>query len=65
MLRITAGIFDLLGFLSLFVINLKITFQRLCVNKSNWDDPLPTKQAQKWNKLIQEFAKCCNAKMLF
>ena len=54
-LRITAGIFDPLGFLSPFVINLKIMFQKLCVTKSHWDDPLPSEQAQKWSKLIQEF----------
>jgi len=53
-LRITAGIFDPLGFLSPFVINLKIMFQKLCVTKSHWD-PLPSEQAQKWSKLIQEF----------
>ena len=54
-LRITAAIFDPLGFLSPFVINLKIMFQKLCVNKSHWDDPLPAELAQRWNKLVQEF----------
>ena len=54
-LRITAAIFDPLGFLSPFVINLKVMFQKLCVNKSHWDDPLPAELAQRWNKLVQEF----------
>ena len=53
-LRVTAAIFDPMGFLSPFVIQLKIMFQKLCINKSHWDDPLPTELAQAWNKLIQE-----------
>ena len=53
-LCVTAAIFDPMGFLSPFVIQLKVMFQKLCVNKSHWDDPLPTELAQAWNKLIQE-----------
>ena len=49
-LHITAAIFDPMGFLSPLVIK----FQKLCVNKSHWDDPLPTELTQVWNKLIQE-----------
>jgi len=53
-LRVTAGIFDPMGFLSPFVILLKVMFQTLCVNKAHWDDPLPPDLAKKWNQLLEE-----------
>ena len=40
LLRITASIFDPLGFLNPFIITLKILFQVLCTNKIDWDEPL-------------------------
>ena len=40
LLRITASIFDPLGFLSPFTVKLKILFQTLCVINTNWDEPL-------------------------
>ena len=49
----TAAIFDPMGFLSPFVILLKVMFQTLCVNKSHWDDPLPPDLAQRWNQLLE------------
>ena len=54
-LRITAAIFDPMGFLSPFLIQLKVMFQKLCVNKAHWDDPLPKEMADQWNKMLQEF----------
>ena len=55
MLHITAAIFDPMGFLSPFVVQLKVMFQGLCVNKAHWDDPLPKEMADKWNKMLQDF----------
>ena len=53
-LHITAAIFDPMGFLSPFVVQLKVMFQGLCVNKAHWDDPLPKEMADKWNKMLQD-----------
>ena len=39
LLRLTAKIFDPLRFLSPFVIQLKVLFQRLCTDRFGWDDP--------------------------
>ena len=52
LLRITAKIFDPLGFLSLFVIQLKVLFQRLCSDRCGWDDPLPDKVLVQWQKIV-------------
>ena len=53
-LHVIAAIFDPMGFLNPFVILLKLMFQLLCVNKSHWDDPLPSNLTQKWNQLWLE-----------
>ena len=52
LLRITAKIFDPLGFLSPFVIQLKVLFQRLCSDRCGWDDPLPDKVLVQWQKIV-------------
>ena len=52
-LCVTAAILDPMGFLSPFVVLLKWMFQLLCVQKSNWDDPLPSGLGQKWNQLLE------------
>ena len=39
-LKITAGIYDPLGFIQPIVIRLKILFQEICVAKYSWDDVL-------------------------
>ena len=53
-LRLSAKIFDPLGFLSPFIVQLKILFQRLCVNKTNWDHPLQEHTLEEWNKLVTD-----------
>ena len=52
LLRITAKIFDPLGFLSPFVIQLKVLFQWLCSDRCGWDDPLPNKVLVQWQKIV-------------
>ena len=53
-LRLSAKIFDPLGFLSLFIVQLKISFQQLCVDKTNWDQPLKEHTLEEWNKLVTD-----------
>ena len=56
-LRITTSIFDLLGFLSPYVIKFKILFQCLCCNNhQGWDDPLAGEMLDTWNSLISELS---------
>ena len=45
-LKITSKIFDPLGFLSPFVIQLKVLFQTLCKKGSHWDDLLQQKELE-------------------
>ena len=39
-LKITAKIFDPMGFLTPLTVEMKILFQELCIEKTNWDDEL-------------------------
>ena len=56
LLKTSAKIFDPLGFLSPFVIKLKILFQVLCVEGSDWDEPLKGNALDQWNQFTNEFA---------
>ena len=53
-LKVTAKIFDPMGFLSPFTIGLKILFQELCVGKINWDETLQGELLRKWKSLLEE-----------
>ena len=53
-LKLTAKIFDPLGFLSPFVIRLKLWFQVLCSEKLDWDQPLRGEMAKTWNLIFEE-----------
>ena len=53
-LKLTAKIFDPLGFLSPFFIQIKILFQDLCCGQFSWDDPLSEKTYDNWKKIISE-----------
>ena len=54
LLRLSTKIFDPLGFLSPFVIQLKLLFQQLRVDKINWDYPLEGLALSEWKKLLNE-----------
>ena len=54
LLRVTASIFDPLGFLSPFVVRLKLLFQTLCCNGVGWDEPLEGKSFKLWNEFLSE-----------
>ena len=45
---------DPLGFLSPFVIRLKILFQVLCSEKLDWDQPLRGEMNKTWNLIFEE-----------
>ena len=47
-LKVISSVFDPLGVLGAFVINLKLLFQELCFMKCAWDDELEVKFCEKW-----------------
>lgn len=55
-LRLTAKIFDPLGLVSPFVVQLKILFQNLCVGKVEWDAPLSIELLHNWRSIISELS---------
>ena len=54
MLRLSAKIFDPLGFLAPFTIVMKMLFQALCLDGTNWDDPLTGSLLDSWNQIIND-----------
>ena len=44
-LSFVARLFDPLGFLVPFVMTVKVLFQRLWLNGLEWDDPIPSDEA--------------------
>jgi len=54
LLRVTASIFDPSGFLSPFVIRLKILFQILCKDKINWGETLAGNYLADWFSMMVE-----------
>ena len=63
LLRVSAKIFDPLGFLSPFTVSTKILFQSLCLDKVKWDDRLEGEALLKWNGLIHEFLVLTNLRV--
>jgi hypothetical protein len=53
-LKISAKIFDPVGFLSPFVIRMKSLFQELCIDGSQWDDELSEGFRVRWNAILSE-----------
>jgi hypothetical protein len=52
-LKASAKIFDPIGILSPFTVNLKILFQLLCCDRVDWDEKLDEKSLACWNSLLQ------------
>ena len=55
-LRLTAKIFDPLGFVSPFIIQLKILFQSLCEERMEWDTELSGELLLKWKNIMSELS---------
>ena len=64
-LRLTAKLFDPLGLVSPFVIQLKIFFQDLCVCKTEWDSPLSGELLSKWKRGTQSSRGSVSTPLLF
>ena len=62
-LKLSARVFDPLGFVSPFIVKVKILFQELCADKSSWDDELPSEMKQRWSALINELEVLQNVRV--
>ena len=54
LLTLAAKIFDPLGCLSVYTINLKVLFQELCIEKWGWDEELTGEQRANYDRFISE-----------
>ena len=55
-LKVTAKIYDHMGFLSPLVVEMKILFQELCINKTNWDAELNGELLEQWKSILQDMS---------
>ncbi|XP_025269128.1 uncharacterized protein LOC112639446 [Camponotus floridanus] len=55
-LSLIAKLFDPLGLLSPIIIKAKILIQELWTQRLDWDDPLPTQFADKWETFLSELS---------
>ena len=53
-LKVTAKIFDPMGFLTPLTIEMKILFQELCINKTNWDEEFQGTLLHRWKSFLQD-----------
>ena len=56
-LKLTAKIFDPIGFLTHFTVEMKILFQKLCLDKIDWNSDMKGTLLITWNTLLEEL-KC-------
>ena len=57
LLKLAVKIFDPLGCLSVYAINLKALFQELCVEKWGWDEELTGEQRKKYDHFVSEISR--------
>ena len=57
LLKLAAKIFDPLGCLSVYAINLQALFQELCVEKWRWDEELTGEQRKKYDHFVSEISR--------
>ena len=53
-LKVTAKIYDPMGFLSPLTVKMKILFQELCIEKTIWDIELKGESLRKWKSFLQD-----------
>lgn len=62
-LKISAKIFDPLGLLGLFVVQFKMMFRKLCVEKAEWDDTLHGDLLSQWKLILTELGMLSNIRI--
>ena len=56
-IKVIASVYDPIGFISPFIIPMKILFQDLCSEKEDWDSPLSAEHLKRWRNWIAELSK--------
>ena len=61
-LKVTAKIYDPMGFLLPLTVEMEILFQELCIEKTNWDTELKGESLRKWKLFLQDLIliNCCH-----
>ena len=57
LLRISAKLYDPLGLMCPIVIQSKLLFQRLCIDKLHWDDTLPNEISKVWFNWLNDLRR--------
>ena len=52
-----ASIFDPLGLVSPVLVGPKVLFQEMCIDKLDWDDPLPEAKLNSWVEWVKDLEK--------
>ena len=63
LLKLTAKIFDPLGFLSPFTTRLKAMFQILCCDKIDWDEELHGDSRERFNSFVSDLQHLSNVRI--
>ena len=63
LLKLTAKIFDPLGFLSPFTIRLKAMFQILCCDKIDWNEELHGDSRERFNSFVSDLQHLSNVRI--
>ena len=53
-LKVTSKIYDPMGFISPVTVKMKVLFQEVCRNRTNWDSELKGETLRKWKLILQE-----------
>lgn len=56
-LSVFSSVYDLLGFISSFILPAKILLQDLCKKKLDWDDKVPDEDLRRWNAWLEALPK--------
>ena len=56
-LKVTARVYDPLGWISPILIEMKLLFQKLCQSKEDWDEELSRDIKERYNKWMSELSK--------
>ena len=57
LIKVIASVYDPIGFISQFIIPMKILFHDLCSEKEDWDSPLSAEHLKRWKNWITELSK--------
>ena len=57
LLSVVSSVYDPLGFAAPVILPAKVILQDLCRKRLEWDDPIPTKEKERWLKWLKDLPK--------